>query len=165
MQDSVAPHDHGLTNPTPGRRRRLALGAVTLAASLTLGWVGYKLEPHLFNMDDGPYGATEFAGETDHLPLLSRVELRRFGWLAWTLESRRLGEAEGPSVLVLKSPDGAVRWRRQPLKPDGPVALDPHRTAMTWNGGWRVGVKPAAQESGELYLNPLGEFRFFYHSW
>ena len=121
-----------------------------------------------FNMDDGPYYSRPFDADIRDLPLQSSVELRRFGKRVYVLESRLLDALEGESVLVLKQADGKVRWKRIPVKPDGPlgtVDLIPRATAPTLFWGWRVGLKPAKQESGSLYIGPLGNFRFFYHSW
>jgi hypothetical protein len=135
---------------------------------LTLVALAYAAEPHVFNMDDGPYGAHEFVGAVDGLPVQSRVELRRLGIPAYVLESRLIAGDTPSSVLVLRATDGAVRWQRVPHKPDGPlgpVALVPRSPAMAWSGGRHVAIKPARQESGVLYLGPLGGFRFFYHSW
>ena len=109
----------------------------------------------------------EFKGEIAQLPLQSRVELLRLGNVAYVLELRILNKEEG-SVLVLKRPDGAIHWKRQPVKPGGPlgdIELRKKYTNLTWYGGWKVSIKPAFQESGYLHLGPLGGFRFFYHSW
>jgi hypothetical protein len=130
--------------------------------------VAYMAEPHLFNMDDGPYYSRPFDGETTELLLYSRVELARFGQRVYVLESRLLGATGSDSVLVLRRASGSVVWQRVPTKPDGrlgPVALVPEATHMAWHGGWDVGIKPELQESGYLYLGPGGGFRFFYQSW
>ena len=127
----------------------------------------YTYEPGIFNFDDGPYFSREFKDETHTLPLQSRVTLSRFGKVAYVLESRQLKNEE-TSVLILKHPDGTVSWKRLPVKPDGrlgPITLDKKYTHLTWYGGWKVAIRPAFQESGYLYLGPLGGFRFFYHSW
>ena len=53
-----------------------------------------------------------------------------------------------------------------PVKPDGELgAVELRNGFRTWYGGWRIAIKPANQEGGNLYLTPFGGFRFFNHSW
>ena len=126
----------------------------------------YAIEPWAVTfVDDGPYFSDEFTGSVDDLPVHSEVQLQRFGRLAYTIESRTLAEGS-ESVLVLRDPEGRVIWARLPVKPDDELGtIEVRRAYRTWYGGWRIAIKPANQESGNLYLTPLGGFRFLNHSW
>lgn len=149
------------------RNKILRFSFFALVLVMLFGWFAYIFEPRMFNFDDGPYYSREFEAEIDNLPLQSSVELSRFGYIMYILESRLLKNEER-TVLLLKQPDGTVVWKKVPVKPDGrlgPIALEKNYTHLTWYGGWKVAIKPAFQESGHLYLGPLGGFRFFYHSW
>ena len=145
------------------RLKAPAITTITLAISIS---AYYAVEPWAVTfVDDGPYYSTRFPGPIGELPILSSVELRRFGHLFYTLESRLLTEGE-ESVLVLSDSAGKVKWIRLPVKPDGELgSLELLRVHATWYGGWRVAIRPANQESGNLYLGIFGGFRFFNHSW
>ena len=56
---------------------------------------------------------------------------------------------------------------RRPAHPDGlgRVHLTEKYSRLAWYGGWVVSISPEFQESGDLYLGPLGGFRHFFHSW
>jgi hypothetical protein len=128
----------------------------------------YKFEPHLFNMDDGPYYSKAFEGKIDQLPFHSSGELQRFGKTSYIIESYLLVEKQKKCVLVLRRPNGIIIWKKIPIKHDGalgPLKISQKYTHSTWHGGWGISIKPEFQESGKLYLSPLGGFRFFYHSW
>lgn len=139
--------------------------AVVLIAAV-LASVYYAIEPWAATfVDDGPYYSTEYLGAVDELPVPSRVELRRFGRSVHVLESRTL-PVGNESVLVLRTPDGSVQWARVPVKPNGELGrIKLRKIHATWYGGWRISIKPENQESGNLYLSALGNFRFFNHSW
>jgi len=145
---------------------RLDASSMLVSAAGILAVLWYLIEPWAVTfVDDGPYYSREFSGPITELPVHSQVELRRFGRLAYFLESR-LVSSEDESVLVLRDADGSVKWVRLPLKPDGELGpIELRRANMTWYGGWRIGIKPENQESGNLYLGSLGGFRFFNHSW
>lgn len=145
---------------------RLDASSMLVSAAGILAVLWYLIEPWAVTfVDDGPYYSREFSGPITELPVHSQVELRRFGRLAYFLESRLIS-SEDESVLVLRDADGSVKWVRLPLKPDGELGpLELRRANMTWYGGWRIGIKPENQEGGNLYLGSLGGFRFFNHSW
>lgn len=126
----------------------------------------YVIEPWAVTfVDDGPYFSTEYSGPIDEMPVQSRLELRRLGQLAYTIESRTLLEGR-ESVLVLKDSNGTVKWTRLPVKPDGELgAIEVRNAYPTWYGGWRISIKSENQEGGNLYLSAFGNFRFFNHSW
>lgn len=150
-----------------GRRPRRGWGSsvlVAVAAALALAW--YAVEPWAVTfVDDGPYYSRPFDSPVGDLHLESRVDLRRFGRVVYTLESRTLAGRD-EIVLVLRDASGSVRWARLPVKPDGELgSLEIRRARLTWYGGWRVRIVPANQEPGDLYLGALGGFRFFNHSW
>ncbi len=131
---------------------------------LVFAW--YRLEPWSVTfVDDGPYYSSAYPGQTEDLALQSQVELRRPGWLVYRLESRRLPGRDA-SVLVLRDASGAVQWVREPVKPDGELgSVELRRSHLWWDGGWRIRIVPSNQEPGDLYIGPLGGFRFFNHSW
>jgi len=131
-----------------------------------LAVIYYTIEPWAVTfVDDGPYYSTEFSDPIEEIPIQSRVELRRFGRLVYSLESRLLSERD-ESVLVLRGPDGAVEWARLPMKPDGELgSLELRGAKVTWYGGWRIAINPKNQEGGHLYLSSFGGFRFYNHSW
>ena len=137
---------------------------LVISGASALSW--YLVEPYAVTfIDDGPYYSSEFSGPVSQLPVNSKIELRRFGQLAYLLESRELAMGN-ESVLVLKDSKGSVLWARKPVKPDGELgSLELRGAHMTWNGGWRIRIKPENQEGGYLYLGSLGGFRFFNHSW
>ncbi len=142
-----------------------AAAVLTLAIGvLLMGY--YAAEPWLVTfVDYGPYFSSEYDGPIDELPVQSSVALERFGRVVYTLEARRLPDEEA-SVLVLRRPDGRTRWALVPVKDDGELGTVKLVFArMTWYGGWRVAIQPSRTEGGGLYLNVVGGFRFFNHSW
>lgn len=145
---------------------RIKKHPILRVSALALIGVWYLFEPWFVTfIDDGPYYATSYTGPVDSLPLYSELELRRFGRSLYRLETRLLA-TEDESVVVLRRRDRSIVWARRPLKPDGPLGpLELRRHHWTWYGGWRIGISPANQESGNLYLGTLGRFRFFNHSW
>lgn len=146
------------------RNGAVVLVAAALVLLLALGW--YAVEPWALTfVDDGPYYSRDFPYMIEDLPVQSKVALRRFGRLVYTLESRTLAERD-ESVLVLRDSEGAVLWKRLPVKPDGELGrLELRRAHVTWDGGWRVRIVPSNQEPGDLFLGAFGGFRFFNHSW
>ena len=146
--------------------RGLKVSTACAVGLVALSSFWYVVEPSAVTfMDDGPYGSVPYHQETGGLRLHSRVNLKRFGRVAYVLESR-LSEKEDSSIFVLSDRTGSAVWTRVPVKPDG--ALGPvefGQSYIAWYGGWQVAIKPALQERGYLYLGPLGGFRFFNHSW
>lgn len=145
---------------------KLKLIIVFLVVTGALASAWYIVEPHAVTfIDDGPYYSREYTEPVAELPVTSQIELRRFGIPIYSLESRDLPTGEN-SVLILRDASGSVRWVRMPVKPDGELGpLELRGASMTWNGGWRIRIKPRLQEGGYLYLGSLGGFRFFNHSW
>lgn len=145
-------------------KTKTALCVLAVAGGMAFGW--YTVEPWAVTfVDDGPYYSSEFPDSVADLPIRSRVQLRRLGTLAYTLESRLLPTGQA-SVLVLRDAANSILWARLPVKPDGELgAVELCRASITWYGGWRVRIVPAFQELGDLYLGSLGGFRFFNHSW
>ncbi len=147
------------------KRKRYFIIPIVILAFLLILW--YSVEPWVVTfMDDGPYYSTDFTGKVDELPLYSRVELHRFGQIAYVLESRLI-DHEKPSVLLLRErKNGSLVWSRLPVKPDGELGpLTLVKGYRTWYGGWKITINPAFQEGGYLYLGPFGGVRFFNHSW
>ena len=140
--------------------------SVILVVIGALAIVYYTIEPWAVTfIDDGPYYSVEYSDPFAELPMQSQVELRRFGRLVYSLESRLLSTGS-ESVLVLRDTKGVVEWVRLPVKPDGELGpLELRRAYVTWYGGWRVAISPENQEGGHLYLSSFGGFRFFNHSW
>ena len=145
---------------------RLKAPSILLAVAVVLACGWYMVEPWAVTfIDDGPYFSSDFSQPIDGFPVHSQVELRRFGRLVYTLESRLLAARE-ESVLVLRNTGGTALWTQLPVKSDGELGpLELRRAYLTWYGGWRVRIVPAFQESGDLYLGFFGGFRFFNHSW
>ena len=136
----------------------------------SLWYVFYRFEPHVFNMDDGPYYSQDYEGNIESLTLESQVKLSRLGITTYILESYLLTATE--SVLVLKNTKDEIIWQKILMKFDvdkkrllGTVELRQRFTHLRLDGGWEVNIKPSHQESGKLYISPWGDFRFFYHSW
>ena len=141
---------------------RSRTGYVLSAIAAVLAVSYYAIEPWAATfVDDGPYFSTEYTGPIDQMPIQSQLDLHRLGRLVYTIESRGLVE-KSESVIVLKDSNGVVKWVRLPVKPDGELgAIEVRNAHPTWYGGWRISIKPENQESGNLYLSPLGNFRFF----
>ena len=67
------------------RLKTLSIFAV-VAGALAVVW--YIVEPYAATfIDDGPYYSSEFSEPVAELPINSQIELRRFGQLAYLLES------------------------------------------------------------------------------
>lgn len=114
---------------------------------------------------DGPFNAEPFAFEASDLPFISKTELKAFGMTMFVLESR---ENHGPApgtVFVLRGPSGAIRWTRLGAPELGRIRLEEKSARWFAPGGWVIRMKPEYTGSGEMYVSPLGEFRFFYHRW
>ncbi|EAM52227.1 hypothetical protein WH8501_09515 [Crocosphaera watsonii WH 8501] len=149
---------------------RIKQNIIQISSLLIIVFVVYSCEPHLFNMDDGPYYSEDYGGDIELLTLESQVKLSRLGIPTYILESYLLTPTE--SVIVLKNTQGEIIWQKIPIKFDvgkkrllGTVKLRQRYTDLRLDGGWEVSIKPSCQEPGILYISPWGEFLFFYHSW
>ena len=138
---------------------------ILLVCLLLAGWVAaYTLMPGNTDMD-GPYSTEAFEFNTEGLPFISKVDLEFLGFTLFELESREnLGPAPG-TVFVLKSRSGKIRWTRVGPPDIGRIRLEKGYAKWFLPGGWVVQIKPEYTGYGEMYVSPLGNFRFFYHNW
>ena len=148
------------------RRKGSTVRLNFLAIGLLLaGWVtAYLLLPG-DSGGDGPFYTDAFEFDSEGLPFISKVNLELLGFTVFVLESR---ENQGPApgtVFVLKSRSGRVRWTRVGPADIGRIRLEQHSTRWFLPGGWVIQIKPEYTGFGELYVSPLGNFRFFYHRW
>ena len=136
-----------------------------VAALLIAGWAtAYFALPRLSPLD-GPFNAEPFGFDATTLPFLSKTELKVLGATVFVLESREnLGPAPG-TVFVLKNNNGTIRWTRLGAPELGIIRLEEQSARWFLPGGWVVRMKPEYTGSGEMYVSPFGEFRFFYHRW
>ncbi|HLF30441.1 MAG TPA: hypothetical protein VI566_05360 [Xanthomonadales bacterium] len=132
---------------------------------LVAAWAAaYFALPRLSSYD-GPFNAEPFAFQADGLPFLSKTELKAFGIKVFVLETREnLGPAPG-SVFVLKGRSGKILWTRVGAPELGHILLEDKSARWFLPGGWVIRMKPEFTGSGELYVSPLGQFRFFFHRW
>lgn len=136
-------------------------GMVLLLAVWGLAYVALPYRTRL----DGPFDAEPFGFESNGLPLLSEVELELLGFPVFVLEAREnLGPAPG-TVFVLKDTNGRIRWTRLGAPELGRIRLGHGAARWFLPGGWVVDMKPEYTGSGEIYVSPLGNFRFFFHRW
>ncbi len=83
----------------------------------------------------------------------------------FVLESREnLGAAPG-TVFVLRNTSGRILWTRLGAPELGIIRLEEKSAHWFIPGGWVVRLKPEYTGDGEMYVSPLGEFRFFFHRW
>lgn len=114
---------------------------------------------------DGPFYAEAFEFDSEGLPFISKVDLEFLGITLFQLESREnLGPAPG-TVFVLKSRSGEILWTRVGPPDIGRIRLEHDSAKWFLPGGWVVQIKPEYTGFGEMYISPLGNFRFFYHNW
>jgi hypothetical protein len=132
---------------------------------LIAGWIAaYIVLPRLSDYD-GPFNAEPFGFDSRDLPFISKTELEFLGMTVFVLESREnLGAAPG-TVFVLKNRDGSVRWTRVGAPELGYIRLEEASARWFPPGGWVIRMKPEYTGSGEIYVSPWGEFRFFFHNW
>jgi len=132
---------------------------------LIVAWVAaYVALPRTSKLD-GPFNAEPFGFEAEGLPFMSKTDLKFAGITVFVLESR---ENQGPApgtVFILRNPDGSIRWTRLGAPELGRIRLEEKSARWFGPGGWVVAMKPEYTGSGELYVSPLGNFRFFYHRW
>ena len=101
----------------------------------------------------------------ESLPFLSKTQLKILGVTVFVLESREnLGPSPG-TVFILRNRDGSIRWTRLGAPEIGLIRLEDTSARWFLPGGWVVRMKPEYTGGGELYISPLGGFRFFYHRW
>lgn len=143
------------------RRSVLFAGALLL---LTAWSLAYFLWPR-FSFDDGPFFAEPFAADVDGLSALSSTDLRLLGITLFVLETRTTPDPEPRTVFLLRNSTGSVRWAKASSVEFGRIYLSDRSPRWFLPGGWIVGIKPERTESGQLYISPLGQFRFFFHSW
>lgn len=129
------------------------------------GWVAaYTVLPRLSPLD-GPFQAEPFGFEANSLPLMSKTELNVFGYTLFVLETHEnLGPDPG-TVFILKNRAGKIRWTRLGAPELGRIRLEEKSARWFIPGGWVIRMKPEYTGSGELYVSPLGNFRFFFHRW
>lgn len=148
------------------RRRGLDAWQKWVIAGLAIAaWAAaYHGMPYLSGLD-GPFETEPFGFEPAGLPVLSETELKVLGVTAFVLEARQnLGPAPG-TVFVLRNRDGSVRWTRLGAPELGRIRLEASDARWFPPGGWVVRIKPEYTGSGEIYVSPLGSFRFFFHAW
>ena len=138
--------------------------ALALALLVLLWGAAYLVWPRV-SFDDGPFGAGLYSGDVGALAVHSAVDLAVAGLTVFRLETRTTPEPTPRTVFVLSTPGGRRLWQRAADPAFGRIALSQSHTGWAWWGGFRVGIKPEHQESGHLYLGPLGGFRYFFHSW
>ncbi|MGH8035449.1 MAG: hypothetical protein ACREO9_09500 [Lysobacterales bacterium] len=132
---------------------------------LIAGWIGaYVALPRMSPLD-GPFSAEPFNFDASGLPFISKTELKIFGFKVFVLESREnLGAAPG-TVFLLKNSDGTIRWTRLSAPELGFIRLEEASARWFLPGGWVIHMKPEYTGSGEMYVSPFGNFRFFFHRW
>ena len=114
---------------------------------------------------DGPFYSTPFEFDSNGLPFISKVDLQFIGYTVFVLESREnMGPAPG-TVFVLKTRDGEILWTRLGPADIGRIRLEKNSAHWFLPGGWVIEIKPEYTGFGELYVSPIGNFRFFYHRW
>lgn len=148
------------------RRKRGGNGFNILIISLlVIGWVAaYFILPG-DSAGDGPFYTEAFEFDANGLPFISKVDLEFLGLTVFVLESREnMGPAPG-TVFVLKSRSGKIRWTRVGPADIGRIRLEHDSAEWFLPGGWAVQIKPEYTGFGEMYISPLGNFRFFYHRW
>ncbi|MEJ8566299.1 hypothetical protein [Elongatibacter sediminis] len=133
---------------------------------LLLGcWVAaYFWLPHRTSLE-GPFEAEPFGFDPIGLPVMSQTDLKILGVTFFVLEARQnLGPAPG-TVFVLRGRDGKVRWSRLGAPELGRIELERRSARWFAPGGWVIDMKPEYTGQGEIYVSPLGNFRFFFHRW
>lgn len=143
-------------------KRKLKVALVVL---LLLAWVAaYVWLPYNSRLD-GPFDAEPFGFQPTGLPVMSETELQILGVTFFVLEARQnLGPAPG-TVFVLKDREDRVVWSRLGAPELGRIRLESNAARWFTPGGWVVDMKPEYTGSGEIYISPLGGFRFFFHRW
>lgn len=148
------------------RRKGFGNGFKYLVTGLIIAvWAtAYVAMPRLSPLH-GPFDAEPFGFESNGLPLMSESELKILGITVFVLEVRQnLGPAPG-TVFVLKDRAGKIRWTRLGAPELGRIRLEEEAARWFLPGGWVVRMKPEYTGSGEMYVSPLGNFRFFFHRW
>ncbi len=143
-------------------KNRIRVLAGTL---LVVAWLAaYQLLPYLSPLD-GPFDARPFGFDHAGLPTLSEVELKVLGVTAYVLEARQNQGAAPGTVFVLRDRDGSILWSRLGANELGLIRFERHAARWFPPGGWVVDIKPEYTGAGEIYISPLGQFRFFFHRW
>jgi len=132
---------------------------------LAAAWVAaYFVLPRMSSYD-GPFDAKPFPFDASDLPYISKTELKLFGFPVFTLETRENLGADPGTVFVLKNRNGKIRWTRLGAPELGHIRLEEQSARWFLPGGWMIRMKPEYTGNGELYVSPLGSFRFFFHRW
>ncbi len=136
-----------------------------LGIFLALIWISvYCYWPKL-TFDDGPFFAEPYSGNLSDLALLSSCNLSWMGVSVFVLETRTIHDPDPNTVFILKSSNGDIHWAKVTSTDFGRIKIIDRSVRWFPVGGWVVAIQPEKTEAGELYLSPLGEFRFFFHSW
>jgi hypothetical protein len=147
------------------RRKWGSRSQVVFFTLLLMGWVAAYVGLPRTGSYDGPFNAEPFSFQSGGLPFISKVELEILGFSRYTLESREnLGAAPG-TVFVLKDSNGGTKWTRLGAPELGRIHLESGSAKWFTPGGWVIRLKPEHTGGGVMYVSPLGEFRFFFHSW
>lgn len=109
--------------------------------------------------------AEPFEADIRELQTLSSANLTVFGMTAFVLETRITEDYVPKTVFVMRHRNGVVSWARATSTEFGRIHLLAGSERWFLPGGWVVGIKPEGTETGELYISPIGGFRFFFHSW
>jgi hypothetical protein len=132
---------------------------------LIAGWVAAYVALPRMSPYDGPFNAAPFGFDASGLPFISKTDLKIFGTTVFVLESREnLGPDPG-TVFVLRNTSGRIRWTRLGAPELGLIRLEEQSARWFMPGGWVIRLKPEYTGSGEMYVSPLGNFRFFFHKW
>jgi len=132
---------------------------------LIIGWVSAYLALPYKTRLAGPFDAEPFGFVVSGLPLISKTKLRLLGFTMYVLESHEnVGPAPG-TVFVLKDTFGNIKWTRLGAPELGIIRLEEKSARWFLPGGWVIRLKPEYTGSGEMYVSPFGEFRFFFHRW
>jgi hypothetical protein len=132
---------------------------------LALAWLLAYLVMPRNSPYDGPFDAEPFEFDVTGLPVMSTTELQVLGYTLFELEARENMGPDPGTVFVLKNRDGYIRWTRLGAPELGRIQLEQKSARWFVPGGWVVAMKPEYTGSGEIYISPLGNFRFFFHRW
>lgn len=146
--------------------RRIGDGFKYLFTGLLLvGWVAAYFTLPLLSRYDGPFDAQPFGFDVSGLPFISKTDLQVLGFTVFVLESREnLGPDPG-TVFVLRNASGRIRWTRLGAPELGRIRLEEKSAHWFIPGGWAIRLKPEHTGEGQMYVSPLGGFRFFFHKW
>jgi hypothetical protein len=146
--------------------RRIGGGFKYLFMSLLLvGWAAAYFALPFRSPYDGPFDAQPFGFEVSGLPFISKTDLKVLGFTVFVLESRENLGADPGTVFVLRNSSGRIRWTRLGAPELGRIRLEEKSAHWFIPGGWVIRLKPEYTGEGQMYVSPLGGFRFFFHKW